>query len=43
MSKYLEQIRLYFRKGLYNKAHLEMLENRGVITAEERKAVEQGE
>ena len=43
MSKYLEQIKLYFRKGLYSKAHLEMLESRGVITAEERKAVEQGE
>ena len=43
MSKYLEQIRLYFRKGLYNKAHLEMLERRGVITEQERKAIEQGE
>ena len=29
MSNYLEQIKLYFRKGLYNKAHLEMLERRG--------------
>lgn len=43
MSNYLEQIKLYFRKGLYNKAHLEMLERRGVITAQERKAIEQGE
>jgi hypothetical protein len=43
MSKYLEQIRQYFRKGLYSKAHLEMLEIRGVITAEERRAIEQGE
>jgi len=43
MSKHLEQIKLYFRKGLYNKAHLEMLERRGVITAQERKAIEQGE
>lgn len=43
MSNYLEQIKLYFRKGLYNKAHLEMLERRGVITEQERKAIEQGE
>ena len=43
MSNYLEQIKLYFRKGLYNKAHLEILERRGVITEQERKAIEQGE
>jgi len=43
MSKHLEQFKLYFRKGLYNKAHLEMLERRGVITEQERKAIEQGE
>ena len=43
MSKYFEVICKYFHKGLYTKAHLEVLENRGVITEQERKAIEQGE
>lgn len=43
MSKYFEVIRKYFRKGIYNKTHLEMLENKGVITREERQAIEKGQ
>ena len=30
MSKHFEAIRKYFRKGLYTKAHLEVLERKGV-------------
>lgn len=43
MSKYFEVICKYFRKGLYTKAHLEVLENKGVITSEERRRIEKGE
>ncbi len=43
MSKYFEVIRKYFRKGLYTKAHLEMLESKGAITEAERQAIEKGE
>lgn len=43
MSKIAEKIAVYFRKGLYRKAHLEVLENKGVITAEERQTIEKGE
>lgn len=43
MSKHFERIRKYFRKGLYTKAHLEVLERKGVITAEEREIIETGE
>lgn len=43
MSKHFEAIRKYFRKGLYTKAHLEVLEKKGVITEKERQAIEKGE
>ena len=43
MSKHFEVIRKYFRKGLYSVAHLEMLENKGIITRKERQAIEKGE
>ena len=43
MSKIAEKIAAYFRKGLYGKVHLEMLESKGVITAEERQTIEKGE
>ena len=43
MSKIAEKIAVYFRKGLYRKAHLEVLESMGVITAEERQTIEKGE
>ena len=43
MSKIAEKIAVYFRKGLYCKAHLEVLESKGVITAEERQTIEKGE
>ncbi len=43
MSKIAEKIAEYFRKGLYQKAHLEMLERKGVLTAEERQIIEKGE
>ena len=43
MSKIAEKIAVYFRKGLYRKAHLEVLERKGVITAEERRIIEKGE
>lgn len=43
MSKIAEKIAVYFRKGLYRKAHLETLERKGVITAEERRIIEKGE
>ena len=43
MNKIAEIIAKYFRKGLYNKAHLEMLENKGIITRQERICIEQGE
>lgn len=42
MSKYFEIIRRYFRKGLYTAAHLAVLESKGVLTAEERQAMEKG-
>lgn len=40
MSKYFEVICKYFHKGLYTKAHLEVLESKGVITKEEKKQIE---
>lgn len=43
MSKYFEIIRRYFRRGLYTPAHLAVLERKGVLTAEERQAIEKGE
>lgn len=43
MSKYFEVIRKYFRKGLYTSAHLEVLERKGVLTQEERQAIEKGQ
>ena len=43
MSKIAEKIAVYFRKGLYRKAHLEVLESKGIITTEERQALEKGE
>ena len=43
MSKHFEVIRKYFRKGLYSAAHLEVLENKGIITKKERQAIEKGE
>lgn len=43
MKNVVETIAKYFRKGLYNKAHLEMLESKGIITAQERTCIEQGE
>lgn len=43
MNKQLETIRRYFLLGLYSQAHLEMLEAKGGITAEERQAIEKGE
>ena len=43
MSKYYDLIARYFRKGLYTTAHLAVLESKGVITAEERLAMEKGE
>ena len=43
MSKIAEKIAVYFRKGLYRKAHLEALESKGVITSEERQTIEKGE
>lgn len=43
MSKHFEAIRKYFRKGLYTKAHLEVLERKGVLTKAERRAIEKGE
>ena len=43
MSKIAEKIAVYFRKALYRKAHLEVLESKGVITAEERQTIEKGE
>ena len=43
MSKIAEKIAVYFRKGLYRMAHLEVLESKGVITAEERQTIEKGE
>lgn len=43
MSKYFEVIRKYFRKGLYTKDHLEVLECKGVITEAERQIIEKGE
>lgn len=43
MSKHFEAIRKYFRKGLYTKNQLEVLEKKGVITEAERKAIEKGE
>ena len=39
----LETIRKYFRKGLYRKEHLAVLEQKGVLTAEEREHIEKGE
>lgn len=42
MSKHFEVIRKYFRKGIYNKSHLEMLESKGVITQKEKKQIEKG-
>ena len=43
MNKYFEVICRYFRKGLYSKAHLAVLESKGVLTQEERLAIETGE
>ena len=43
MRKIAEKIAKYFRKGMYNKAHLEMLEYKGIITEQERICIEQGE
>ena len=43
MSKHFEVIRKYFRKGLYSTVHLEVLENKGIITRKERQAIEKGE
>jgi len=43
VKKIVETIAMYFRKGLYNKTHLEMLESKGIITPQERACIEQGE
>lgn len=43
MSKYFETIRRYFRKGLYTAAHLAVLVDKGVLSQQERQAIEQGE
>jgi len=43
MSKIAETIAKYFRKGLYRKAHLEVLEHKGIITSQERACIEEGE
>lgn len=43
MSKHFEVIRKYFRKGLYTKAQLEVLESKGIITKKERQRIEKGE
>lgn len=43
MSKHFAVIRKYFRKGLYTKDQLEVLEGKGVLTKEERQTIEKGE
>ena len=43
MKKVVETITKYFHKGLYQKAHLEMLETKGIITKAEKEQIEQGQ
>lgn len=42
MEKLADKIGMYFRKGMYRKEHLEVLERKGILTERERKAIEQG-